>query len=42
MGDDEDDEPILRIQFLCQPGEETQVISVESSTGREWIPTTLH
>ncbi len=42
IGDDEEDEPLLRIQFLCEPGQEAQVISVEDSTGREWTPTTLH
>lgn len=41
VGDDEE-EPILRIQFLCEPGQEAQVISVESSAGCEWTSTTLH
>jgi hypothetical protein len=41
VGDDED-EPILRIQFLCEPDQEAQVLSVEDSTGHEWPVATFH
>jgi len=43
VGDDEEeDEPILRIRFLCEPGEDARVLSVDDSTGREWRSATLH
>jgi hypothetical protein len=46
VGDDEGDEPILRIRFICEPGKEVRVISVDgqrdNSTGDDWPPATLH
>ena len=40
--DEEEDEPILRIRFLCEPGEDARVLSVDDSTGHEWRSATLH
>jgi len=46
VGADNGDEPILRIQFICEPGKEARVLSIDgqgdSSTGHKWPPTALH
>jgi hypothetical protein len=41
VGDDEGDEPILRVRFLCEPRKEARVLSVEDSTGHELPPAVL-
>jgi hypothetical protein len=40
--DDEEDKPLLRIRFLCEPGQEARVISVDDSSGNEWRSATFH
>jgi hypothetical protein len=42
VGEDEEDELIFRIQFLCEPDQQARVLSVEDSTGHEWPAATVH
>jgi hypothetical protein len=42
VGDDDRDEPILRICFLCEPGQEVQVVSVDGVSADDWPPATFH
>ena len=43
VGDKDDgDEPILRIQFVCEPGQEARVISVGGLSVDDWPPATFH